>query len=159
LTPGSITFSQCQNAHFRHIHHHRREWIFNSQHSSSPIHANKVVFATNGYTTGIAPECGKKIVPVKISCPHISIPKDIPNPPPHLTHTDGGVVCRGAKYTYLEVEKLWFNNCDDSTLLNPVRTHVESVMQKNSRGWQMTGAAIAYLWTGSKLFTSSSTSS
>jgi hypothetical protein len=131
------------------------------------IRAQKIVFATNGYTTGIVPEFEKKIVPIKISCSHISAPEDSPNPPPQLTHTyglsytpssrdyliprpDGGVICGGARYTYKDDQKLWFNRWDDSTVLEATRPHFESVMQKNFRGWEKSGAAVDYLWSGSK---------
>ncbi|PMD43301.1 FAD dependent oxidoreductase [Hyaloscypha variabilis F] len=129
------------------------------------IRAQKIVFATNGYTTGIVPEFEKKIVPIKISCSHISAPEDSPNPPPQLTHTyglsytpssrdyliprpDGGVICGGARYTYKDDQKLWFNRWDDSTVLEATRPHFESVMQKNFRGWEKSGAAVDYLWSG-----------
>ena len=131
------------------------------------IRAKKVVFATNGYTTGIAPEFEKKIVPVKIIASHISTPKDTTNPPPHLTYRyglsystiardylvprpDGGVIIGGAKDTYEEDQTLWFNVSDDSTLLEAARPRFESLMQKNFRGWEKSGAAVDYLWTGSK---------
>jgi len=130
------------------------------------VRAKKVVFATNGYTTGVLPEFAKKIVPIKITCSHISTPKDSAHPPPHLNHTyglsygppgirdyliprpDGGVICGGAKATYAEDTSLWFNNYDDSTLLEQARPHFEKVMQKNFVGWENSGAAVDYLWTG-----------
>lgn len=133
-----------------------------------PIIAQKVVFAANGYTTGILPSYAKKIVPIRIPCSHISTPKDTPNPPPHLNHTyglsygpprirdyiiprpDGAVMCGGGRNTYIEDKSIWFNNCDDSTLIEPAREHFENVMQKNFKGWENSGAAIDYFWTGSK---------
>lgn len=131
------------------------------------IQARKIVFATNGYTTGIAPEFEKKIVPIKISCSHISTPQDTLSPPPHLTHTyglsyaptsrdyliprpDGGVICGGARYTYKDDQKLWFNQWDDSAAYEDTRPHFDSVMQKNFHGWENSGAAVDYLWSGSE---------
>lgn len=136
--------------------------------SRGSIQAKKVVFATNGYTTGLLPEFAKKIVPVKVTCSHISTPKDSAHPPPHLNHTyglsygpsgvrdylvprpDGGVMCGGAKHTYIQNRSLWFGNYDDSTVIEPARAHFETVMQKNFIGWEHSGAAVDYLWTGSK---------
>jgi glycine/D-amino acid oxidase-like deaminating enzyme len=129
------------------------------------IRAKKVVFATNGYTAGIAPLFHQKIVPVKGSCSHIT--SNSPNPPPHLTHTyglsygpgirdyliprpDGSVICGGGRQTYGERKEAWFNNWDDSTPLEGVRPHFEKVMQNNFRGWEMSGAAVDYLWSGSE---------
>lgn len=136
--------------------------------SRGSIRARKVVFASNGYTAGIVPALEKKIVPIKITCSHISVPKDTENPPPHLSHTygvnfdgpafrdyliprpDGGVICGGAKSTYIKNKRLWFNNVDDSTLIEEARPHFETVMQDNFIGWEKSGAALDYLWTGSK---------
>ena len=66
------------------------------------------------------------MVPVKVTCAHIKIPKDTSQPPPQLTQTyglsfgtgpgvrdyliprpDGGVICGGAKDIYVENKKLW----------------------------------------------------
>ncbi|CZR59116.1 related to oxidoreductase [Phialocephala subalpina] len=115
------------------------------------IRAKKVVYATNGYTSGHLPEFAKKIVPVKVTCSHISTPKGSANPPPHLNHTyglsyeplgtrdyliprpDGTVICGGARNT---------------TLIEPARAHFETIMQKNFIGWEDSGAHVDYLWTG-----------
>ncbi|KAH6684139.1 FAD dependent oxidoreductase [Halenospora varia] len=134
--------------------------------SRGTIKAGKVVFATNGYTSGISPLYEQKIVPIKITCSHIGTPKESVNPPPHLSHTyglnfdgpavrdyliprpDGGVICGGGKVTYIKDTKLWFDNVDDSTLLEQARPHFESVMQENFRGWEKSGASVDHLWTG-----------
>ncbi|KAH9215672.1 FAD dependent oxidoreductase [Leptodontidium sp. 2 PMI_412] len=129
------------------------------------IQAKKVVFATNGYTVGIAPKFAKKIVPWKITCSHISTLTDTAHQPPHLNHTyglnfadgsrdyliprpDGGVICGGASNSYIDDRKSWENNWDDSTLHESARPHFETVMQNNFRGWEDSGAAVDYLWTG-----------
>jgi glycine/D-amino acid oxidase-like deaminating enzyme len=131
------------------------------------INSQKVIYATNAYTAGVLPEYAKKITPTKITCSHISVPKDSEILPPHLCNTygvsygasvrdyiiprpDGGVICGGAKHTYIEDQSLWFNNFDDSTLIEPARYHFERVMQDNFRGWEKSGATVDYLWTGSK---------
>ncbi|TVY20161.1 Gamma-glutamylputrescine oxidoreductase [Lachnellula arida] len=138
------------------------------------VRARKVVFASNGYTAGILPIFENKIVPIKLTCSHISVPKDTPSPP-HLSHTyglnfdgpafrdyliprpDGGVICGGAKSTYIKGDKnLWFNNFDDSTLIEQARPHFETVMQDNFLGWENSGAAVDYLWTGIIGYTSDS---
>lgn len=134
------------------------------------IRARKVVFATNGYTAGIATQYTQKITPLRGTCSHISTPQDTAHHhhPPHLNHTyglnfgpdgnrdyiiprpDGGVICGGAKSTFINDRKLYENNWDDSTLIEPARAHFETVMQKNFRGWEKSGADIDYLWTGSE---------
>ncbi|TVY93367.1 hypothetical protein LAWI1_G000555 [Lachnellula willkommii] len=47
-------------------------------------------------------------------------------------------------------KNLWFNNFDDSTLIEQARPHFETVMQDNFLGWENSGAAVDYLWTGSE---------
>ncbi|KAG0648210.1 hypothetical protein D0Z07_5294 [Hyphodiscus hymeniophilus] len=128
------------------------------------ICAKKVVFATNGYTPGIAHSYTDTIIPVKGTCSHIKTPADTQYPPPHLVQTfglsfggkeirdyliprpDGGVICGGAKDTYVTDKELWWNNFDDSTLIEPARKHFETVMQDNFRGWDKSGAFVDYLW-------------
>jgi glycine/D-amino acid oxidase-like deaminating enzyme len=131
------------------------------------IRAKKVIFATNAYTSGIAPAYYQKIVPTKASCSHVRVPKDAVHPPPHLTHTyglsysngyrdyliprpDNGVICGGGKHTYGDQKELWFNTCDDSTVVEATRKHFETVMQENFVGWERSGAEVDYLWAGSK---------
>lgn len=140
--------------------------------SRGSILAQKVIFATNAYTSGIVPLYANKIVPRKGTSSHISVPKDTKYPPPHLSNTygityepprkrdyliprpDGGVICGGANHTFEMEKNLWFNNWDDSTLfpLPATRKHFETVMQDNFRGWEKSGAAVDMIWTGSKLF-------
>lgn len=144
--------------------------ISNQPDGSSLVHtlrgstlAKKVVFATNAYTSGIEPSYFDTIVPTKVTCSHIKTPEDTQYPPPHLTQTyglsfgpgtrdyliprpDGGVICGGAKDTYIVNKKLWWNNFDDSTLIEPARKHFETVMQDNFRGWKKSGAFVDYIW-------------
>ena len=131
------------------------------------IRAKTIIFATNAYTSGIAPEYYQKIVPTKAANSHVHVPKDTAHPPPHLNHTyglsyangyrdyliprpDGGVICGGGKHTYGEQKELWFNVCDDSTVVEATRKHFETVMQENFIGWERSGAEVDYLWSGSK---------
>lgn len=131
------------------------------------ILAKKVVIATNGYTSGIVPEYAHKIVPIKITCSHIKPPHDTEHPPPHLTQTyglsyghghrdylnprpDGGVICGGATQVHVGNKNNTHNNFDDSSLIESARAHFDTVMQDNFRGWEKSGAAVDYLWTGSK---------
>jgi len=45
---------------------------------------------------------------------------------------------------------VWFNNVDESTLIEAARPHFETVMQKNFVGWVKSGAYVDYLWARSK---------
>ncbi len=54
------------------------------------IYARKIIFATNGYTTGILPEYNGRIYPVKGICSRTIVPKDgVAIDPPHLSYTYG----------------------------------------------------------------------
>lgn len=140
--------------------------------SRGSIKAQKVIFATNGYTAGVLPLYTEKIIPVKGTCSHISVSKHLEFPPPHLSYTygityepprlrdylvprpDGGVICGGANHTFVANRKLWFNNFDDSTLFPVPATqqHFQTVMQDNFRGWENSGARVDMIWTGSMTF-------
>lgn len=90
--------------------------------SRGSTRAQKIIFVTNAYTTGIVPSYYQKIVPTRATCSHFGFP-GTQYPPAHLTHTyglsyangyrdyliprpDGGMICRGAKYTYGEDKEL-----------------------------------------------------
>lgn len=126
------------------------------------LRAKKVVFAANGYTSGILPEYEGIIVPYRGTASHI-VPKSPVSP--HLSHTynirycpdridylnprpDGCIVVGGAKWTFAEDRKKWYNNWDDSTLLPEARPHFESLMQQHFKGWEGSLARVDYLWTG-----------
>jgi glycine/D-amino acid oxidase-like deaminating enzyme len=144
--------------------------------SRGKVLAQKVVFATNAYTCGIAPSYSETIMPVKGTCSHIRTPENTEFPPPQLMQTyglsfggadirdylvprpDGGVICGGAKDTYIKDRKSWWNNFDDSTLIEPARKHFETVMQDNFRGWEKSGAFVDYLWSVARCLNGSITS-
>ena len=132
------------------------------QTSRGTLRAKKLVFATNGYTSGILPEYEGIIVPYRGTASHIAPKSPIS---PHLSHTyniryradrvdylnprpDGGIVVGGAKWTFADDRKKWYNNWDDSTLLPEARPHFESLMQTHFKGWEGSGAHVDYLWTG-----------
>ena len=67
-----------------------------------------------------------------------------------IPRPDGSVICGGAKWTFEEDVDSWFDNFDDSTLHTPQAwAHFESVLQDNFYGWEKSGAAVDYVWTGS----------
>jgi glycine/D-amino acid oxidase-like deaminating enzyme len=136
---------------------------FNILHTSrGTLRAMKLAFATNGYTSGSLPEYQGIIVPYRGTASHI-----VPKSPisPHLSHTyniryrpdridylnprpDGGIVVGGAKWTFAEDRRKWYNNWDDATLLPEARQHFESLMQNHFKGWEGSGARVDYVWTG-----------
>ena len=136
---------------------------FNVLHTSrGTLRARKLVFATNGYTSGILPEYEGIIVPYRGTASHIKPKSPIA---PHLSNTyniryrpdridylnprpGGGIVVGGAQWTFVDDRSKWYNNWDDSILLPEARPHFESLMQQHFKGWEDSGARVDYLWTG-----------
>lgn len=57
----------------------------------------------------------------------------------------------GAKWTYEHDLKIWWNNVDDTTLINDATTeHFDSVMADHFYGWENARAHHDMVWTGSK---------
>jgi len=132
------------------------------------LKAPKVIFATNGYTSGICPLFDNSIVPYIGTASHIKPSKDFVAP--HLSNTyniaypqgnvdtdyvdylnprpDGGIVVGGGKWTYAEDRSSWYDNWDDSTKLPGVKAHFDGLMQRHVRGWEDSGAVTDHIWTG-----------
>ncbi|KAK3673468.1 hypothetical protein LTR78_006702 [Recurvomyces mirabilis] len=127
------------------------------------IRAKKVVFATNGYTSGICPIFEDRVVPYKGTACHIK-----PRSPvsPHLANTyniryapgsrvdylnprpDSGIVVGGGKWTFEHNRNAWYNNWDDSTQLPEVMPHFENLIQQSFLGWEDSAAQVDMVWTG-----------
>ncbi len=60
------------------------------------------------------------------------------------------MIIGGAGDTYQKDQTLWFNVSDDSTVFEAAKPRFESVMKDNFIGWEKSGAAVDYMWTGSK---------
>lgn len=123
-----------------------------------------VVFATNGYTSGIAPEYHGKIIPARGICSRIVVP----NPPKKplrasyvirfnswkydylIPRPDGSIIVGGARSTYFHDLGSWYNNTDDSKLIESASRYFNNYMQRNFHGWEDTGAYTDRVWTGSK---------
>ncbi|KUJ16406.1 FAD dependent oxidoreductase superfamily [Mollisia scopiformis] len=127
------------------------------------IRARKVVFASNGYTAGIAPQFAHKIVPVRGICSRIVTPagKDSPFLPytysirygPSLydyliPRADGSIVVGGAKQEFWHERKYWYGNTDDSKLIEPAKSYFDGLMQRHFKGWADSGAVTDRVWTG-----------
>ncbi|KAL4789682.1 FAD dependent oxidoreductase [Aspergillus venezuelensis] len=122
-----------------------------------------VVHATNGYAAGLLSQYDGVITPAKATASHIAVPQG--NRVPYLSNTynirytssrvdylnprpDGGIVVGGGKWTYQGDRRLWYNNYDDSTLIEPARHYFDGLMQHNFRGWEESGAFTDSVWTG-----------
>ncbi|RDW82618.1 FAD dependent oxidoreductase superfamily protein-1 [Coleophoma cylindrospora] len=127
------------------------------------IKAKKVVFASNAYTAGIAPQFSEKIVPVRGICSRIVTPKN--KPPPLLLNTysmrfghsmydyliprpDGSIVVGGARQDFWHDNREWYGVTDDSKLIEPAKHYFDGLMQRHFVGWEDSGAYTDKVWTG-----------
>jgi glycine/D-amino acid oxidase-like deaminating enzyme len=130
--------------------------------------AEKVIFATNGYTAGLCSAYKDNITPIRGTASHI-----VPTKPiyPHLSHTyniayqrpdnssasrvdylnsrpNGSIVVGGGKWTFDSDDSNWWNTVDDSVQLPQARPHFNTLMQRHFRGWEDSGAEVESMWTG-----------
>ncbi|KAL1617927.1 hypothetical protein SLS56_010767, partial [Neofusicoccum ribis] len=127
------------------------------------LRAKKVVYCTNAYTAGVAPQYRDKIIPVKGICSRIAVPGG--KPKPHLpntyslryapgiydyqiTRTDGSIIIGGAKQWFWHDRSHWYGVTDDASLIEPAKQHFPGFMQRNYRGWEQSGAEVDKIWTG-----------
>lgn len=66
---------------------------------------------------------------------------------------DGGIVLGGGKWTFAQDRHLWYNNWDDSELIQEVLPHFDGYMQRYFKGWEDSGASVDHLWTGIMAYT------
>ncbi|EIT78040.1 hypothetical protein AFCA_009082 [Aspergillus flavus] len=130
--------------------------------SRGSIRAKWVVFSSNAYTSAIAPEYKDKIVPVRGVCSRIVVPNP-PKSPLSCSYTlrfnawdydyliprpDGSIVVGGGKSTFFHDSSEWYNNTDDSRLIESAARYFDNYMQRHFHGWEDTGAYTDRLWTG-----------
>lgn len=128
------------------------------------INAKKVLFATNGYTSKLAPQFTDYIVPVRGICSRIVVPED--KVAPFLPQTycvrygpgmydyliprnDGSIVVGGAKSEFWSDSSHWYNVSDDSGLIEPAKNYFDGLIQRTFFGWEDSGAYVDKVWTGS----------
>ncbi|PLN83231.1 FAD dependent oxidoreductase superfamily [Aspergillus taichungensis] len=134
------------------------------------IQAKWVVFATNAYTSAIAPDYKGKIVPVRGVCSRIVVPNP-PKTPLECSYTmrfntwdydyliprpDGSIIVGGAKSTFFHDASKWYDNTDDSRMIEAASRYFDNYMQRNFHGWENTGAYTDRVWTGIMGFTTDS---
>jgi len=125
--------------------------------------ANKIVHASNGYVAGLLPEYKKAIVPCKGICSHIAVPSGKRAPLLNQSYlvreennacsylvprTDGSIVVGGANSLYKPFLSEWYNNIDDSILIETVKDHYKNWMQKLFYDWENSEATVQSIWTG-----------
>lgn len=136
------------------------------------IRAKHVVFASNAYTSALAPEFQGHIVPVRGICSRIVVP-NLPrqNRPLENSYTlrfnswdydyliprpDGSLIVGGARSTYLRDLGSWYDNSDDSKLIESAAHYFDDYMQRHFHGWEETGAYADRVWAGIMGYTTDS---
>lgn len=135
--------------------------------SRGTITAKTVVFASNAYTSSLLPEYTDKIVPVRGTACHIIVPPSTGKRAPYLPNSyiirgstseydylipraDGSIVVGGGRGSYINKLGNWYDNADDTKVLEGVREYFEGYMQRTFHGWEDSGAVIDKIWSGSK---------
>jgi glycine/D-amino acid oxidase-like deaminating enzyme len=127
------------------------------------IKAKRIVFATNGYTSGLLPEYMDAIIPSRGTCARIKA-KASSGPPPVASggvttrspntmdnywgvRPDGSYIVGGSK-SYRDKRELWERNFDDASLIEPAIPFFEEWAGKNLVGWEKAETKIENVWTG-----------
>ncbi|QKX53265.1 uncharacterized protein TRUGW13939_00341 [Talaromyces rugulosus] len=131
--------------------------------SRGKIHADTIIHANNAYVSGLLPEYEKNIIPCKgIAC-HIAVPDGTKAPllnNSYINRTedntlsyligrnDGGIVVGGAAAKFKPFKYQWYNNVDDSILIDAAKDYYNDYMQRTYHGWDNSGAAVRQIWSG-----------
>ena len=136
------------------------------------ICARRIVFASNAYTSALAPEFQGHIVPVRGICSRIVVP-NLPTQKQALENSytlrfnswdydyliprrDGSIVVGGGRSMYLHDLGKWYGNSDDSKLIESAARYFDQYMQRHFHGWGKTGAYTDRVWTGIMGYTADS---
>ncbi|KAI1872387.1 uncharacterized protein JN550_004106 [Neoarthrinium moseri] len=127
------------------------------------IRAKKVVFATNGYTSGVLPEY-KAIHPVRGTCSRIiagnppaersRIGSLVPYYAPKLAdyqanRSDGSFVVGGAWTTCrFKHTNQWRDVVDDSQLVPAAEGYFNGYIERTFNGWEQAETTVDQVWTG-----------
>lgn len=130
------------------------------------IVTSKVVLATNAYTASVDSRFIDKIVPIKGICCHITASNKSERTP-HLSNTygirndhladgdylinrpDGSVVVGGAKKHIFPFKERFYNNVDDSSLIDGTSDYfTDDYMQKRFYTWKNFESKPDYIWSG-----------
>ena len=131
--------------------------------SRGRMHADRVVHASNAYISSLLPEYAKNIIPCKGICCRIAVPtgshapllnNSYINRTEDLTlsylipRADGSIVVGGAASKFKPFRDQWYDNVDDSTLIDSAKDYYENYMQRTYRGWEDSGATVDKIWSG-----------
>ncbi|KAL2829424.1 FAD dependent oxidoreductase [Aspergillus cavernicola] len=146
------------------------EGLWTVQTPRGAIRSKQIIFSSNAYTSAIAPQYSGKIIPVRGICSRIVVP----NPPTRVLDSsytirikegiyeyliprpDGSIVIGGARSAYAQQLENWYDNTDDSRLIESAKGHFDGYMQRYFNGWEGTGAFTDRVWTGIMGYTTDS---
>jgi glycine/D-amino acid oxidase-like deaminating enzyme len=131
--------------------------------SRGKMHAGNIIHANNAYVSGLLPEYSKNIIPCKGICCRITVPEGVT--PPLLNNSyinraedntlsyfvpraDGSIIVGGAAAVFRPFKHQWYDNVDDSVLIDSAKDYYDGYMQRTYRGWEDTGAKVDKIWTG-----------
>lgn len=135
------------------------------------LRAKKIVVTSNAYTSSILPEYDGKIIPYRAVCCRITCPDQKALPRLSTSYAlrfadwdfdyliprpDGSIVVGGARSAYLSSKDVWYDNVDDSKLIEQARPYFDGYMQRHFHGWEDSNATVSDIWTGSTLLLLSS---
>ncbi|KAJ5912178.1 uncharacterized protein N7473_001481 [Penicillium subrubescens] len=127
------------------------------------ITAQKVILATNAYTSALAPQYQNKIIPVRGTCCRIAVPPASTVPRLTCTYTlrwngwdydylipraDRSIVVGGARTAFIHDLNNWYNVSDDSRVLEGAVRYFDGYMQRTFVGWEDSNAYTDRVWTG-----------
>ena len=142
-----------------------KDGFFDIETSRGSLKTRKILFATNGYTSAISPEYENVIVPYKGICsrtvvngdgitPNLSNTYNLHNPstnPEYMNpRPDGSIIVGGGKDSFGEDYDLYWNNHDDSTLIEPAKHYFDDYVSDRFLDYASLDTSVEIVWTGSK---------
>ncbi|PWY64965.1 FAD dependent oxidoreductase superfamily [Aspergillus sclerotioniger CBS 115572] len=114
-------------------------------------------------STPTMPTSPKNIIPCKGICCRITVPEGTTAPllnNSYINRTedntlsyliprpDGSIIVGGASSKFRPFQDQWYNNVDDSILIDSAKDYYDGYMQRTYRGWENSGAHVDKIWTG-----------
>jgi glycine/D-amino acid oxidase-like deaminating enzyme len=141
-----------------------KKWIVSTPRGD--ILTSTVIHASNGYASALVPGLRGKVVPARGICcrvvpKHPTVWSDRSYMLRHndweydylISRKDGSIIVGGAKRDFYQDLNTWFDNSDDSTLIESAKGYFDGYMQRTFKGWDDSLASVDKIWTGSKLNT------
>ncbi|KGO57768.1 FAD dependent oxidoreductase [Penicillium expansum] len=131
--------------------------------SRGTINARKIILATNAFTSALAPQYSKAIIPCKGICTQIAAAPGAPHQELsgtyctrsgpgaavyQISRNDGTLIIGGAENLFKDNREEWYDNPDDGKLIQVAVDYLDGHMQRNFLGWEDSKAEIKQVWAG-----------